>query len=379
MTAITRSHCFRLWEPLRSRLAAHWRVDNALDPDLLAEAVRSIGRKLGGVDRLLGVLEHLQVPLAVVRERLGIEGMDVATAQNFRDKARMKTVLRAAGVPCARHRLAGAARQAAAFAAEVGYPLVVKPPAGAGAKATFRVDGDRQLEQLLAASPPHPDHPMLLEEFVTGRERSFETAVVGGRVVWHSITHYQPSPLEVLENPWIQWTILAPRDISGRAYDGIREVGVRAIEALGLRNGISHMEWFELQGGRLAVSEVAARPPGAQITSITSLAHDFDLYSAWARLMIHDRFDPPARRWATGAAFLRGQGSGRRVVAVRGLDEAQRELGSLVVDHKLPQPGQPRGTGYEGEGWVLLRHRETEVVERGLARLVSLLRVEIGE
>jgi hypothetical protein len=40
------------------------------------------------------VLEQLQVLLAQVRERLGITGMDVRTARNFRDKAQMKSVLR---------------------------------------------------------------------------------------------------------------------------------------------------------------------------------------------------------------------------------------------------------------------------------------------
>ena len=92
------------------------------------------------MQRLLAVLEQLQVPLAQVREHLGIAGMDAATARNFRDKAQMKSVLRAAGVPCARYRLADSAAAAAGFAAEVGFPLVVKPPAGAGAKSTFRLD-----------------------------------------------------------------------------------------------------------------------------------------------------------------------------------------------------------------------------------------------
>ena len=61
--------------------------------------MQGLGRQLGQVQRLLAVLEQLQVPLAQVREPLGIPGMDAATAGNFRDKARMKTVLRAAGVP----------------------------------------------------------------------------------------------------------------------------------------------------------------------------------------------------------------------------------------------------------------------------------------
>ena len=365
-------------ERLHRAVAGHWRVDNAADPNQLEAAVRGLAGQLGSVDRLLGVLEQLQVPLAEVRDRLGIAGMGAEAARNFRDKARMKTVLRRAGIPCARHCLAESRDEAIAFAREVGGPLVVKPPAGAGAKATFRVDSEKRLREILAFARPSAMAPVLLEEHLTGRERSFETVMVGGRAVWHSISHYLPTPLEVLQKPWIQWCVLLPREISGAEYDPIREIGVDALRALGLETGLSHMEWFELADGRIAISEVGARPPGAQITAMTSLAHDFDLYRAWSRLMIHDRFDPPERKYAAGAAFLRAQGEGRRVARIRGLEEAQRELGELVVEARLPRPGQPRGDGYEGEGWVLLRHPETEVVEEALLRLLTLLRVEAG-
>jgi hypothetical protein len=53
-------------------------------------------------------------------------------------------------------------------------------------------------------------------------------------------------------------------------------------------------------------------------------------------------------------------------------------VGDLVVEAKLPQAGQsPSGT-YEGEGYVILRHPETEVVERALKRLVERIYVELG-
>ena len=126
----------RLPPGLQDSLAGHWRIEDGLDPGQIAGAVQGLGEQLGPVQRLLAVLEQLQVPLAQVREHLGIAGMDVVTAGNFRDKAQMKTVLRAAGVPCARYRLASSAADADDFAKQAGFPLVVKPPAGAGAKRT---------------------------------------------------------------------------------------------------------------------------------------------------------------------------------------------------------------------------------------------------
>lgn len=212
-------------QPLRSRLAGHWRVDNALDPQQVADAVRGLSGQLGHVDRLVGALEQLQVPLAEVREVLGIPGMDVATAHNVRDKARMKEVLRAAGIPCARHALVHDAHQARRFAAEVGFPLVAKPPAGAGSQATYRLDDGNALEGWLHAVPPRGEEPALLEEFLVGEEHTFDSVTLGGRTLWSSIADYRPPPLEVLRNPWIQWTVLLPRDVSGPEYSEIHRIG----------------------------------------------------------------------------------------------------------------------------------------------------------
>ena len=89
-----------------------------------------------------------------------------------------------------------------------------------------------------------------------------------------------------------------------------REQGLRGLHALGLRTGLTHMEWFRRPEGAVAISEVAARPPGAQFTSLLSYAHDIDMYAAWARLEIFGTFAPPERRYSVGAAYLRGQGDG---------------------------------------------------------------------
>jgi len=367
----------RLPPALRARIAAHRRVDDGLDAEQIALAVRELAREIGPPARLFGALEQLQVPLALVRQQLGIGGPDVEQAQNFRDKSRMKDVLRAAGVPCARHRLAHSVAEAGEFAAAIGFPLVVKPPAGAAARDTFRVEGAAALAELLGAMPPTPARPVLLEEFIVGEEHSFDAVTIRGRPVWHSLTHYRPGPLDVLRNPWIQWTVLLPREIDHPRYDDVRGVAFRALAALGMETGLSHMEWFRRGDGSVAVSEVAARPPGAQFTTLMSYAHDIDFYRAWARLMVFEEFDPPERRWAAGIAYLRGQGRGQ-VQAIHGLDQAQREMGQLVVEVRLPRRGQLPASSYEGDGYVVLRHAETAVVAHALARVVSLVRVELG-
>ncbi len=356
---------------------AHWRVENVLDVAQLTWAAEGLSRTFGPIHRLFGSYEQLQVPLAEARARLGIEGMSVEAANNFRDKARMKTLLRGAGLPCARHRLAGSMDDAVAFAEANGFPIVVKPPAGAGAISTFRVDDMHTLLAALRETAPSLEQPVLLEEFVQGEEHSFETMSIDGRHVWHSLTHYYPTPLTVLANPWIQWSLVLPREVDGAQYEDIRTAARRALDVLGMRTGITHMEWFRRKDGSIAISEVAARPPGAQITQLMSYAHDVDVVQAWAQVMIFGTFDLPERKYAAGAAFLRGQGEGR-IVAVHGVEAVNRELGALIVAARTPSIGATPSTSYEGDGWVIVRHPETRVVERAVTTIISTIRVEVA-
>ena len=364
---------------VRAAIAQHWRVDDVTDLDQLAGAVDALTQRLGRPDRLFGAYEQLQEPLAQLRERLGLPGLPVEAARNFRDKARMKEALRAAGVPCARHALVTTADQARVFVEEVGLPVVVKPPAGAGSVATFRIERADQLERAIAAAAPDAGHPALVEEFVVGDEHSLETISVGGRAVWHSLTRYYPTPLEVTRQPWIQWCVVLPREVDDTRYDDIRRVGGEALQALGMTSGLTHMEWFRRRDGSLAVSEVAARPPGAQITTLVSRSTDADFVRGWAELMVFDTFTPPERKYAAGAAFLRAQGKPGGVIrAVHGLDRLSDATRALVTDAQMPFIGAGPRPSYEGDGWMIVRHPETAAVERALSEIISTVRVELA-
>ncbi len=363
--------------PTMARTVAHWRVDDITDAAKLERAVRALAESHGPVARCFGAYEQAQLPLAIVRERLGIRGLPSAAAARFRDKALMKDVLRAAGIPVARHQLVKSRDDARRFATLVGFPLVMKPPAGAGARATARIGTLAMLEASLAAHEPSAARPMLAEEFLRGTEHSLETVSINGRAVWHSITHYDPTPLAVIEQPWVQWTVLLPREVDEPRFEDIRTLGARALEALGMDTGVSHAEWFRRADGTLAISEIAARPPGAQITTMVSRAHDVDFVRAWVELMVFGTFTASPRRYAVATAYLRGQGEGR-VIRIDGLDAVQRDFGSMICDVRLPTVGQTPTGSYEGEGFIVVRHPDTAVAKLAVQRIVSTVRVRLG-
>jgi hypothetical protein len=351
-------------------------VADGLDERQLCEAAGILRARNGDILRVLGILEPLQVQLAGVRRALGVPGTDPQTADLFRDKARMKDELRRHGLPCARHRLIRSWQDAEAFVAEVGLPVVLKPPAGMGCKATWRIGSADELRAALAALHASPESPALAEEFLRGREYSFETITIGGEVRFASFSRYYPTPLEVTETPWIQWVVVLPRVIEGPEFDDARELGLRAVRALGLETGFTHMEWFRRDDGSLAIGEIAARPPGAHIVLGNGYAHDTDMYRAWARAVVDGAFDGPfERRHAVGIAYLRGVGRGR-VQRVSGVDRAHQLVGHLVAEARLPTPGTPRSDSYEGDGYVIVRDPDTELVKAAMKTIIETIRIE---
>lgn len=375
---ITHEPSARIPERYKRAVAGHYQVSDCLDADQLSAASLAFKRDWGRVDRLIGFLEQMQVPVAIARDRVGIPGMGEAVARNFREKPRMKHVLRSAGLPVAPQALLGSAEDARRFISQVGYPIVLKPPAGLGSQATMRVVDDESLEAALAVLFVTPSNPAQAEAFVRGEEHTFETVTIRGQPVWHSSSYYLPGPLEVLENPWMQYCVMLPREQLQPHAAAFRRINVAALQALGIETGLSHMEWFLRSDGSPVISEVGARPPGVHLMPLMSLAHDVDMWAKWAELMVMERFEMPERSYACGAAFFRGQGPGQVVRAVEGVEAAQEQVGRYVVESRLPRVGQPRGPGYEGEGYALVRAPSTAQVVEALRGLVTNVRVVMG-
>jgi hypothetical protein len=373
-------------ESLRGTIAGHYRIDNCVDPKALTSAVRALANGVGRVDRLTGALEQLQMPMAEVRDTLGIEGIGSEVARSFRDKDRMKDVLRAAGVPVAKSGLATSPAALRTFIERVGYPVIVKPQAGVGARATYRITSPEELDALEAQGVVPSEHrPLQIEEFVRAREHTCETVTIKGKAVWRSGTRYFPTPLEAIESPWMQYCVLLPREDESTEWTKFHPVNDAALTALfgssastAAGTALTHMEWFLREDGTSLVNEVGVRPPGVGIMPLMSIAHETDLWADWAELVSFDRFTPKARKWAAGAAFFRGHGGGDHIVAVEGIEAAVAAAGDALVEMRTPKVGMARADGYEGEGWATVRSATTDGAKKALLALVDNVRVHYG-
>ena len=352
-----------LGEELLGLLHGYEQVPSVCHEESMLEAVRRVQGR-GRVDRLEATVEAHILPVARVREEAGIPGTTVRTAFLCRDKPAMKEALRDAGVATARSTGAGSADAVRRFAAEVGFPLILKPRRAAGAAGTFRADDAESLERAMAECGADRGAPVAVEEFVEGHEGFYDTLCVDGKPVHDFVSHYYPNVLEAMRTRWISPQIVVTNRMDAAGYGELKDMGARVIRHLGIGTSATHMEWFFGPKG-LRFSEIGCRPPGVGVWDLYSAANDFDLYREWAAAVALGRTtQPPSRRFSAGMVALRPDRDGR-ITGYEGADAILDRFREWILDAHLPPAGtptQPVEGGYMANAWVRMRHPDYDAL-----------------
>jgi formate-dependent phosphoribosylglycinamide formyltransferase (GAR transformylase) len=359
-------------DQLKGWLYHYEQVSSVTDVAAMTYAVRWVQDKLW-VDRLEATVEAHIMPTAQVREACTIPGTSVHTAWLCRDKPSMKEALRSVGVPTAASAAVGTAADAHAFAAQVGFPLILKPRSGAGASGTVRVDSMAELDHALGVFGGQGVESIAVEEFIEGHEGFYDTIAVDGRVALDFASHYYPNVLEAMRTRWISPQFISTNRIDAAPeYGQLREMGQRVIAALGIGTSATHMEWFFGPRG-LKFSEIGCRPPGVGAWDLYSAGNDMDLYRQWANAIVHGGASGvPSRRYASGIVALRPDRDGY-ITGYGGAEELQQHYGEWVIDAHLPPPGtatQGVEAGYMANAYVRMRHPDYDVL-RGMLDAVG--------
>ncbi|MDH3551708.1 MAG: ATP-grasp domain-containing protein [Gammaproteobacteria bacterium] len=345
------------------------------EPSLLKAVQRIQGQVW--VDRLEATIEAHIMPVATVREATGIPGTSTRTAFLCRDKPAMKEALRQAGIACAQSTRAETPQDARDFAAAVGFPLIIKPPAGAGASGTYKVRDAKSLESVINECGLADGNAVAIEEFIEGHEGYIDTLTIGGDVTHEFITHYYPNVLEAMRERWISPQMVTTNRIDAPGYEEVREMTRKVIKILDIGTSATHMEWFFGPKG-LKFSEIGCRPPGVGQWDVYNAANEFDLYFEWACALTRGHtHTPPSRRYAAGMIALRPDRDGR-ISGYSGVDYVHGKYGDCIVAAHLPDPDtptQPVEAGYMANAWLRVRHPDYDQLRRILDDIGQTLKV----
>jgi formate-dependent phosphoribosylglycinamide formyltransferase (GAR transformylase) len=326
-------------EDVRGALAGYLQVPSMLDEDdVLRRTLAWVGDRRP--DRVEGNWEPVTMLAARLRGSLGLPGMTPDVVNGFRDKVLMRARVEAAGLAVPVSRRVRSVRAAWEVADQIGYPLIIKPIAGAGSADTFRVNTPAELEAALSATR-HVDE-LSVETFVQGDEYNYETICVDGVPQVESVCRYHPNTLIARQNEWISPIIQSHLDLTDPEVRPGVELGRSVLKALGMGTGFTHMEWFRTPDGRAVFGEIACRAPGANMVDLTNYTFDADLFTEWARAVCHGEVAGPLRpRWSAAIIFKRARGQGR-IRAVEGLQAFVARHHRAIARLDLLPIGAPR-------------------------------------
>ena len=261
-------------------------------------------------------------------------------------------------------------------AERIGFPLIIKPIAGAGSADTYPIRDQEELEETLDLTKHVPE--VSVEEYIEGEELTFDTVCADGEMLFHNVAWYRPKPLVARLNPWISSQAIVLRDTSVPDVMKGRELGEKVLDALGFRTGFTHMEWFLTPDGEAVFGEIGARPPGARLVHAMNYSCDIDLFRGWAEAVCTGRLtQETSKKFNAALVFKRAEGDGI-VRKYEGLDSILTEYGDHIPVIELTPIGAPRRDWKKsvvGDGWLVVRHPDLEVTTSIADKLSNEFRI----
>jgi hypothetical protein len=234
------------------------------------------------VHRVLAPFE-LSVPVAgYLRSYFGLPGMGFETANLFTNKYLMKRAAAAAGLPVTPFRVAYTLADVLSKAAELCWPVVVKPVLGGGTLDVVVLAGPDAFARFdaspAAESIKRLDIPLIVEKYVEiEAEYNCNGIVHNGEVVFVAPLKY---PFPMLGCPaGLNASYTLSPEHPDRAE--ILELHARTVRAFGLRSGVTHMEILKSKDDGLLAGEIACRPPGGGIPGGVRLHYGVDIWQAF--------------------------------------------------------------------------------------------------
>ncbi len=289
----------QLSQECKDSLVEYYKVSSLENYDEVYRACAFFTFKYGKIDWLESNNEYWLLRDAQLRTDFHITtGLNNDTIEGIKYKSKMKEYYAKAGVPTARYHLVTTVEEGLRFAAEVGYPVIVKPDNGVGAAATYKLKNEDELKEFYYF---YPKVQYIMEEFIDGTIVSYDGICDSNRDIIFETSHYFPDPVMDVVNERMELWYYSRKQIP----EDLKDVGRRTIKEFSSNSRFFHCEFFVLnedkeglgKKGDIFGLEVNMRPPGGYTPDMMNYANDISVYQIWANMVCYDQgyFDPKQR------------------------------------------------------------------------------------
>jgi carbamoyl-phosphate synthase large subunit len=249
-----------------------------------------------GVVVTLGGQTPLRLAAALAEEGVPLLGDPLPAIERAEDRGRFATLLDDLGLRAPRWGVAETTDEARALAAEIGYPVLVRPHYVLGGARMRVATGPHELEL---------EQPSLVDEFLAGAIELDVDALCDGEAAWVAavLEHVEPAGAHSGDSA----CVLPAPSVGAAHEEEIRELASRLAAALGVR-GLLNLQ-LALRDGELYVLE--ANPRASRTVPFVSKATGIALVDHACRLLLGASLPElelperarPTRAWAKEAVF----------------------------------------------------------------------------
>jgi biotin carboxylase len=321
-------------------------VADTYDADATVAAAVEYHQRKRPIDGVMCMAADVPFTVASVAAALSLPGISVESARLASDKLAMKQAFQRAGISIPWFQAIASIDELRTVVADRGFPLVLKPIDGRGARGVLRLTERADLAWALShATSQSPRRLVMVEEYVAGPQISTEGLLVEGDgttcgFIDRNYEHLEAFAPYIVENGGEQPSALplpAQRQISAVALDAGRAMGIVSGNVKG------DMVWTN-RGPY--VIEIAARLSGGWMsTDQIPLGAGVDLIGCAIRLALGERV--PAEdirpRWRRGVAIRYFFPPPGRVASIDGAEAFSgvpwvHRLGFFVEPGEVVQP-----------------------------------------
>src|SRR5262245_7975399 len=344
------------------RVADAGLLASTYDPEATVEAARAYAARTR-IDGVLAVAADVPRTVAAVADALGLPGPSLATAELAADKLAMKNRLAAAGVPVPWYMAIDSVPTLERLAAEVEFPLILKPVDSRGARGVLRLGPDVDLAWAFGvAAAESPTGRVMVERFIPGPQLSTEGAVIAGRTTTVGLSDRNYEYLERFAPFVIENGGDLPSCLPAPMLEASCDLMDRAAAALGVRHGTVKGDIVIGDEGPMVIEAAVRLSGGYFCTHEIPLATGVNFVAAAIRLALGEEpsRDDLTPRWSRGVAQRYLFPAPGTVHAVHGVEAAAAEEGVALLEVRVaPGDEVARATSHPHRAGMVIATADT--------------------
>lgn len=344
---------------------------STIDVDKVVETAKSF--KPDGIVTLATDMPMRSIAAAC--EALKLPGITYQTAVNATDKGEMIKVFDKNNVEHPWFYIIESIEQLQEISKEINYPCIMKPTDNSGSRGVVLVQNKEQLlENYEYSNKQSRGGSVIIEEYMRGPEVSVEIMVIDGKVHVLQVT----DKLTTGAPHFVEMGHSQPSRLLKEDVEKIKDLATRAVLAIGVNNGPTHVEIILTDKGPKMV-ELGARMGGDCITThLVPLSTGIDMVSATISLSCGEKVDV-SRKNNKGSAIRFFRVEPGRITAIEGLENAKKikQVREITMVKKVGDVVGDIGSSTDRIGYVVCQAKTAEKAVKACEKAMSKIKITV--